>query len=486
MNLSGPVLPHVDDQIAEGIAGTVHPSRADNEQPVSPHITVEPTNVRMVNADSLGELGCPPATVHSQQACRLGGPAVRQCARVLGCAVQRCGDTGLLDAGQERPHARLVLLRFRHELHDECLVGQLAFHEGVSVEHGPHDRETPAWDVRVARVPEPHHVAHVVDVVRRHYKEAARWFGRQHAERGDALVVRERMHRKLFHQALIGGVLLHGQNAVLHHRRWYICGERRGGHEMASVRRPPTIATTTPRRQRESLDLAADRLLADTCARMKGLMALGVGEHEYPDFKTVPWYHGDETNKAVEEIETRMKRLVDLERHDVRAKHEDYEHLRNLELESLIADAVPHIVYHMASSIRPHMKVSGLIVSFRGISKHYKQTLRVFREKHGFNTDDHHHDRRVTDTRRAERAREAIGGGGEAAGSDLDEEYSSELDPEEIKAESGGEGEESDEEKEGERPARRRSGKPVPDVITVAGGGVPRHERIGGGGEGSA
>jgi hypothetical protein len=216
---------------------------------------------------------------------------------------------------------------------------------------------------------------------------------------------------------------------------------------------------------------------------MKGLMTLGVVEHEYPEFGSVPGHHGDEANKAVDEIEARMQRLVDLEKRDVNTKREDYKHLRSLELEYLLADAVPYIVHHMASSIRPRMEVPpGLIRSFREISDHYHETLRVFREDHGFNTDEHHHDRRDRETRRTKRARDATGRGGKDSGSDGDEEDSWEIDPEAVTAGGGGEGEVYDEEKGGERPAGRRSGRRLPDVITVAGGGVPGHNPVGGGG----
>jgi hypothetical protein len=149
---------------------------------------------------------------------------------------------------------------------------------------------------------------------------------------------------------------------------------------------------------------------------MKGGMTLGVGEHDYPEFKNTGAHHADEANQAVDEIETRMNQLVELEKNDVGAMRGKYQQLRKLELEFLLADAVPHIVFQMAASIRPHTDVSDLIGAFKTMSHHYNHALHDFKKEHNFVGDEHYHNRHATETRRRKRGNASDG---EPAAEDL-------------------------------------------------------------------
>jgi hypothetical protein len=201
---------------------------------------------------------------------------------------------------------------------------------------------------------------------------------------------------------------------------------------------------------------------------MKGVMTLGVREHEYPVYESVPGHHGDEANKASDEIDKRMNDLVKLEREDVSARHDEYQQLRKMEVEYLIMDAVSHIAFHMAASIRPRMDVSELTESLAETTRHNKGLLREFKAEHGFGSDLHAHDRHDTETRRERRVRHARGedteesrvdsprsdaakdGGGEGGSDSVSERSAARTDP--FSPRSGGPP------THGPAPARRESG----------------------------
>lgn len=77
------------------------------------------------------------------------------------------------------------------------------------MEHASAHRETVAHRECVAGEAKPHHVAHLVDVVRRHDQDAARGLREEHAVRRGPLVVGQRVHGKLLEQPVGRGVPLH-------------------------------------------------------------------------------------------------------------------------------------------------------------------------------------------------------------------------------------------------------------------------------------
>ena len=108
-----------------------------------------------------------------QTAVRLEQAPLRLRAAVLGHAVQRGGHAPVPHRLEEVQHPLAVQRGLRHERQD-LLRPQLALHQRVPVEHGPHQREHVGGGVRVAREPESHHVAQLVDVVRGHHQHARR------------------------------------------------------------------------------------------------------------------------------------------------------------------------------------------------------------------------------------------------------------------------------------------------------------------------
>lgn len=77
------------------------------------------------------------------------------------------------------------------------------------MEHASAHRETVAQRERVAGEAEPHHVAHLVDVVRRHDQDAARGLREEHAVRRGPLVVGQRVHGELLEQPVGRRMPLH-------------------------------------------------------------------------------------------------------------------------------------------------------------------------------------------------------------------------------------------------------------------------------------
>lgn len=138
------------------------------------HVPIKPPDVRVVDADAVRQLGRPVLAVHREEALRLHRPVLRDRARVLGHAVQGRRHALVLDPLQKLPHPLPVRLGARHQPEDQGLVRLLALHERVPVEHGPHHRQAVTRCERVAREPEPHHVPHLVDVVRRHHHHLGR------------------------------------------------------------------------------------------------------------------------------------------------------------------------------------------------------------------------------------------------------------------------------------------------------------------------
>lgn len=180
---------------------------------------------------------------------------------------------------------------------------------------------------------------------------------------------------------------------------------------MASARR--SSSTDKSKRLHDPLGSAADRLLADTCAKMRGVVTLGKNH-----YTVKPNFSGEETAKSVEELRERMNQLRVLEDRDVAANREMFEHLRVCEGEFLLSDAAVHIITHAADSFKPEIRFDGVISSLQDLRHHYKERLDRFREEHSmFDTSDFQHDRDETHRRRGEyeRSRDEYddGSGGE-------------------------------------------------------------------------
>jgi len=129
-----------------------------------------PRQVRTHATDGASHASPP---VHRQEAVRLEQAPLRLRAAVLGHAVQRGGHAPAPHRLEEVQHPLAVQRGLRHERQD-LLRPQLALHQRVPVEHGPHQREHVGGGVRVAREPESHHIAQLVDVVRGHHQHARR------------------------------------------------------------------------------------------------------------------------------------------------------------------------------------------------------------------------------------------------------------------------------------------------------------------------
>jgi hypothetical protein len=209
---------------------------------------------------------------------------------------------------------------------------------------------------------------------------------------------------------------------------------------MGSVRLPPTIIAVT-RSSRVPLDSAADQLLADTCARMRGGLTLGAHDDEYPAFENKSGPHGDTVTRAVDEIHERMQKLVELEKSDVSERRDQYVRLRTLECEHLLADSVEHIVYHMASAIHPRIGVKHLIDEYKRVAETCSSRLDEYRNENDFHERKHaHHRDEVHRKREADRKTVRDAGGSDVYEYDDEEEEEEEEDSDVSEDGAGGGG----------------------------------------------
>ena len=70
--LGRPLARHVDEQVAELVAGFFQSTTADEEQSMRPHVPVVPPEVRVVQPDPPGNLRGPHLAVHAAQVGALG------------------------------------------------------------------------------------------------------------------------------------------------------------------------------------------------------------------------------------------------------------------------------------------------------------------------------------------------------------------------------------------------------------------------------
>jgi len=168
---------------------------------------------------------------------------------------------------------------------------------------------------------------------------------------------------------------------------------------MASARR--SSSTDKSKRLHDSLGSAADRLLADTCAKIRGGMTLG--KLHYASKSN---YASEEATHVMDELRDRMNQLHVLEESVITEKKDMFRGLVVLEDEYLLSDAAVHIITHVADSLDPPVDASGIITRLEELSDEYYNALTEFRGIHGIDSDDKYiHDRSRTRERRERYAR---------------------------------------------------------------------------------
>lgn len=216
-DLSRALLPDVDDEVAEHIAGPLQPPRAHDEEPVGAHVPVVATEVRVVDPNLLRDLRGPLAAVHGSKVRAPQQPVPRHGVCVVWHAVEGGGGTLLVQAGEELEHV-LVVERVVHlQLQDRSLRDlrgrsrvlndsfthsskqastRLTLDGAVTEEHPPRNGETRGGGVCVAVVPEAGQVPGLVHVVRRHHRQPRAGLLHQQALARALLVTRQGEERE--------------------------------------------------------------------------------------------------------------------------------------------------------------------------------------------------------------------------------------------------------------------------------------------------